>query len=306
MNLILRILRKQKARINYISFLAFPISLLFGFFILYGMIWGKNDLQVQRSEIILPSLPESFNNLKIVHISDWHLGSYGGDTSMVKLICEKINEENPDLILFTGDLVNNFAEETNDYEKYLYGLKSRLGKFSVLGNHDYGDYYKWEDTIEKKENLSKIIAFEEKCGFHVLMNEFYRICYMGNCLCVIGVENWGKPPFRKYGDLKKAYEKSSEKDFKLLLTHDPDHWRAEVLNGFNVNFTFSGHTHGMQIGFPWFGKRKSPASLRFKEWRGIYKESEQFLNVTVGIGYIGMPARIFMPPEISVITLKQK
>src|SRR3989339_325013 len=259
LNLLLRIFKRTKNRFNYISFIAFPISMIFGFFILYGMLWGKNDLQIQRSQISLSSMPASFNNLKIVQISDWHFGSYGGDTIMVKKICDKVNEEKPDLIFFTGDLVNNFAEETNGYEKYLKGLKAKFGKFSVLGNHDY------------------------------------RICYMGNCLCIMGVENWGKPPFKQYGDLKKTYRHSVNKDFKLLLTHDPDHWRAEVLD-FDIDITFSGHTHGMQIGFPWFGERKSPASLRFKEWRGIYNEGEKYLHVNVVVGFIGLPARIFMPP----------
>src|SRR3989339_860610 len=295
LNLLLRIFKRTKNRFNYISFIAFPISMIFGFFILYGMLWGKNDLQIQRSQISLSSMPASFNNLKIVQISDWHFGSYGGDTIMVKKICDKVNEEKPDLIFFTGDLVNNFAEETNGYEKYLKGLKAKFGKFSVLGNHDYGDYYKWNDSTEKKENFKKIIEFEEKCEFYVLRNDFYRICYMGNCLCIMGVENWGKPPFKQYGDLKKTYRHSVNKDFKLLLTHDPDHWRAEVLD-FDIDITFSGHTHGMQIGFPWFGERKSPASLRFKEWRGIYNEGEKYLHVNVGVGFIGLPARIFMPP----------
>jgi uncharacterized protein len=302
----IKLFRKKIRRFLFLSYIGFFLSLVPPVFIIQGILWGKYDYRIKKESIAFSNLPASFNGLKIVQISDMHLGSMGNDTTHISKVVNLVNQLNPDIILFTGDLVNNFAEETNDYEKPLGRLKAKYGKYSVLGNHDYGDYYKWKTETEKADNLEKLKSFETRAGFHLLDNQFDSLRINNESIAVIGVGNWGRPPFRQYGNLDKAMHGCEKFPFKILLSHDPDHWREKVIKKTTIDLTFSGHTHGMQIGILLGDKRWSLARIRFREWGGLYREGNQYLYVNVGIGFIGIPARIGMPPEITLIELKRK
>lgn len=270
--------------------------------ILYGVTKGKFNYRVMREKISFDHLPESFKGLKIVQISDIHLGSFNKNFEQIEKAIELINEQRPDLILFTGDLVNNFADETEGWAPVLSKMKAKMGKYSILGNHDYGDYSHWNSPQEKEQNLQAIKDFHQKMGFTLLLNESKIIDIDGEEIALIGVENWGKPPFPQHGDLKKAINGSNQIPFKILMSHDPSHWDAEVL-GTDIALTFSGHTHGMQFGIERAGIKWSPVQYKYPRWGGLYQENEQYLYVNRGFGYIGFPGRIGMPPEITLLEL---
>jgi predicted MPP superfamily phosphohydrolase len=271
--------------------------------ILYGVTKGKFNYRIIREKLQFERLPESFKGLKIVQISDMHLGSFNKRFEPIAKAVELINEQEPDLILFTGDLVNNFAEETEGWAPVLSQMKARIGKYSILGNHDYGDYSEWDSAEAKEKNLSEIKNFHKKMGFQLLLNESETIGINGDEIALIGVENWGKPPFPQHGDLKKAMENVNPDAFKLLMSHDPSHWDAQVLDQTDIELTFSGHTHGMQFGIERAGIKWSPVQYKYPRWGGLYKERHQFLYVNRGFGYIGFPGRVGMPPEITVVEL---
>jgi len=271
--------------------------------ILYGVTKGKFNYRVIRETLRFDKLPVSFKGLKIVQISDMHLGSFNRRFEPIEKAVELINEQEPDLILFTGDLVNNFAEETKDWAPILSKMKAKIGKYSILGNHDYGDYSEWESPQAKEKNLEAIKKFHQKMGFRLMLNDNETIRINDDEIALIGVENWGKPPFPQHGDLKKATENVNPNHFKLLMSHDPSHWDAEVLDKTDIDLTFSGHTHGMQFGIERAGIKWSPVQYKYPRWGGLYKEQKQFLYVNRGFGYIGFPGRIGMPPEITVIEL---
>lgn len=271
--------------------------------ILYGVTKGKFNYRIMREKLHFENLPPSFRGLKIVQISDMHLGSFNRKFEPIEKAVELINEQKPDIILFTGDLVNNFAEETNGWESVLSKMKAKIGKYSVLGNHDYGDYSEWDSPESKEKNLRGIKQFHKKIGFKLLLNEAEFIKIDEEQISLIGVENWGKPPFPQHGDLKKSMEKVPEDSFKLLMSHDPSHWDAEVLKQTNIELTFAGHTHGMQFGIERAGIKWSPVQYKYPRWGGLYKERMQYLYVNRGFGYIGFPGRIGMPPEITVVEL---
>lgn len=271
--------------------------------ILYGVTKGKFNYRVMRESLHFEKLPKSFRGLKIVQISDMHLGSFNKKFDQVAKAVELINEQEPDILLFTGDLVNNFAEETEGWESVLSQLKAKIGKYSVLGNHDYGDYSEWESAAAKEKNLAAIKKFHQKIGFRLLLNETETIAINGEEIALIGVENWGKPPFPQHGDLQKATEKAEGQPFKILMSHDPSHWDAEVLESTNIDLTFAGHTHGMQFGIERAGIKWSPVQYKYPRWGGLYREKKQFLYVNRGFGYIGFPGRIGMPPEVTVVEL---
>jgi predicted MPP superfamily phosphohydrolase len=271
--------------------------------ILYGVTKGKFNYRVMREKLTFNNLPKSFKGLKIVQISDMHLGSFNKKFDQVAKAVELINEQEPDILLFTGDLVNNFAEETEGWESVLSQLKAKIGKFSVLGNHDYGDYSEWESAAAKEKNLAAIKKFHQKIGFRLLLNETETLRINGEEIALIGVENWGKPPFPQHGDLEKASEKAQDQPFKILMSHDPSHWDAEVLKSTDIDLTFAGHTHGMQFGIERAGIKWSPVQYKYPRWGGLYRENKQFLYVNRGFGYIGFPGRIGMPPEITVVEL---
>ena len=273
--------------------------------IAYGIAWGRFNFTLRNFELSFKNLPQIFDGFKIVQISDSHLGSFITNEDKVAEAIDLVNQQNPDLILFTGDMVNNVADEVNNFISILGKLKAPFGKYSILGNHDYGDYVQWESLEKKSENLNKLINLQKNAGFELLLNESIKITKNGESFELIGVENWGLPPFPQYGDLNKSLENINPDGFKLLMSHDPTHWDEEVLGYTDIDLTLSGHTHGAQFGIEIPGWRWSPVSMRYKRWGGLYEEGDQKLYVNTGIGFIGFPGRVGMPPEVCLITLKK-
>lgn len=273
--------------------------------IIYGIGWGRFNFIVRKSNLFFKNIPQEFDGFKIVQISDFHLGSFLTNKDKVEEIVELVNEQNPDLILFTGDLVNNLATEIEPFIPTLSKLKAKYGMYSILGNHDYGEYVRWESVEKKQENIDNLLKIQEQIGFKMLLNSSAKINLNASSFYLIGVENWGLPPFPQYGNLNKALENVNDNSFKILMSHDPTHWDAEVTDKTNIDLTLSGHTHGAQFGIEIPGWRWSPVNLRYKQWGGIYKNNNQMLNVNTGIGFIGFPGRIGMPPEVGLITLRK-
>lgn len=214
----------------------------------------------------------------------------------------------PDLIVFTGDLVNNLAEEMKDYVDVFGQLKAPMGVYSVLGNHDYGDYVRWETPVEKRANLQALINTHAKMGWRLLMNEHVALEKGEDKIALLGIENWSaKGNFPRYGDLSKAYEGSAAYPFKILLSHDPSHWKAQILKDYkDIDLTLSGHTHGMQFGFEIPGIRWSPVQYVYNEWAGLYHNKERHLYVNRGFGFLGYPGRVGILPEITMLELFSK
>ena len=273
--------------------------------LLYGMYRGKYNYKVLSYKLEFEDLPDAFDGFKITQISDIHSGSFDNQTK-VQYGVDLINQQKSDLVLFTGDLVNNRADEIKPWIKIFNKIKAEFGVFSILGNHDYGDYMRWESPAAKRKNMEDLYDAHNEMGWDLLLNESRFIEKDGDRLAIIGVENWGSG-FKKAGDLNKALNNVSEKDFKILLTHDPSHWEAQVIpHPFKIHLTLSGHTHGMQFGIEIPGIIKwSPAKWRYKQWAGVYGENKQYLNVNRGFGYLAYPGRVGMWPEVSVITLSK-
>jgi len=273
--------------------------------LLYGMYRGKYNYKVLSYNLEFEDLPDAFDGFKITQISDIHSGSFDNQTK-VQYGVDLVNQQKSDLVLFTGDLVNNRADEIKPWIKIFNKIKAEFGVFSILGNHDYGDYMRWESPAAKRKNMEDLYDAHNDMGWDLLLNESRFIEKDGDRLAIIGVENWGSG-FKKAGDLNKALNKVSEKDFKILLTHDPSHWEAQVIpHPFKIHLTLSGHTHGMQFGIEIPGIIKwSPAKWRYKQWAGVYGENKQYLNVNRGFGYLAYPGRVGMWPEVSVITLSK-
>ena len=273
--------------------------------LLYGMYRGKYNYKVLSYNLEFEDLPDAFDGFKITQISDIHSGSFDNQTK-VQYGVDLVNQQKSDLVLFTGDLVNNRADEIKPWIKIFNKIKAEFGVFSILGNHDYGDYMRWESPAAKRKNMEDLYDAHNEMGWDLLLNESRFIEKDGERLAIIGVENWGSG-FKKAGDLNKALNKVSEKDFKILLTHDPSHWEAQVIpHPFKIHLTLSGHTHGMQFGIEIPGIIKwSPAKWRYKQWAGVYDEKKQYLNVNRGFGYLAYPGRVGMWPEVSVITLSK-
>jgi uncharacterized protein len=275
---------------------------LFGTLI-YGF-GNKYRYHVKRHKLNYANLPEAFKGLKIVHISDVHSGSFTDKAAVMKGV-QKIMNERPDVILFTGDLVNNTADEMNDYMDVFNQLKAPLGVYSTLGNHDYGDYVNWESDGHKKANLEKLKEVHAALGWRLLMNEHVALEKGAAKIALLGIENWSaKAQFTRYGDLKKAHLGSEEYVFKILMSHDPSHWKAEVVEKYtDIDLMLSGHTHGMQFGVEIPGFKWSPVQYAYKEWAGLYENAAQKLYVNQGFGFIGYPGRVGFLPEITVLEL---
>ena len=245
--------------------------------LLYGMYRGKYNYKVLSYKLEFEDLPDAFDGFKITQISDIHSGSFDNQTK-VQYGVDLVNQQKSDLVLFTGDLVNNRADEIKPWIKIFNKIKAEFGVFSILGNHDYGDYMRWESPAAKRKNMEDLYDAHNEMGWDLLLNESRFIEKDGERLAIIGVENWGSG-FKKAGDLNKALNKVSENDFKILLTHDPSHWEAQVIpHPFKIHLTLSGHTHGMQFGIEIPGIIKwSPAKWRYKQWAGVYGENKQYL-----------------------------
>jgi predicted MPP superfamily phosphohydrolase len=269
----------------------------------FGIISGAHDYRVEKISLKIPNLPKAFKGMRIAQISDIHTGSFFNKTA-VKGGVEMMMREKADVIFFTGDLVNNEAKEVKDYFEIFSKLKAPLGVFSTLGNHDYGDYVRWNSPAAKKQNLKDLMKAHELMGYDLLMDEHRFIEESGEKLAIIGVQNIGVGRFPWYGNLGKAYAGTEEAPTKLLLSLDPSHWNAEVTQKFkDIDVAFAGHTHGSQFGVKIGNFKWSPAQYIYKQWAGLYKEGEQQIYVNRGYGYLGYPGRVGMPPEITVFTL---
>jgi len=274
------------------------------FVILYGIFLAVYRFKVYTVKLKFEWLPKKFNHLKIVHISDLHLGSFNYRYQILERAVKMINDLNPDFIFFTGDLVNNYAWELKGWDAVFNKLSATKGKFAVLGNHDYGDYSTWKTASLKEANFKAILKFYQKINFKVLLNEADIYEEENEKIAILGVENWGVPPFKQYGDLKKALIITKGVSFKILLSHDPTHWSEEVVGKENIALTLSGHTHGMQAGIQFKNKKWSPIKYKYKHWAGLYKFNNQYLYVNRGLGWLGFPGRLGMRPEITLIKLE--
>ncbi len=272
---------------------------------LYGIFQGRYNYKVLKYKLVFNDLPEAFDGFTITHITDIHSGSFT-NKEKIQYGVDLINEQQSDVILFTGDIVNNTADEMDQWITMFSKLKAPEGKFSILGNHDYGDYVQWDSPADKKANFEKIKGLHPKIGFDLLMNEHRFLEKNGQRLALIGVENWGKG-FNQAGDLKKASVGVAKSDFKVLMSHDPSHWEYQVKqNDFNYQLTLSGHTHGLQMGIEIPGFIKwSPAKYVYKQWAGLYNEFGRYINVNRGFGYHAFPGRVGIWPEVTVIELKK-
>jgi predicted MPP superfamily phosphohydrolase len=271
----------------------------------YGIISGAHDYRIKRVTVKLQNLPASFDGVRIAHLSDIHSGSFFNKTA-VRGGVDMVMKEKPDLIFFTGDLVNNEAAEVKDYIDVFNKFKAPLGVYSVTGNHDYGDYKKWRSKEEKEQNFKDLIEAHRLLGFDLLMNKNRFIEVDGEKIALLGIENWGAGRFAKYGKLDLAYAGSEEAPVKILLSHDPSHWDAQVRSTHqDIDLMLSGHTHGFQFGVEIGDFKWSPSQYAYKQWAGLYTEGNQHLYVNRGFGYLGYPGRIGMPPELTIMELKR-
>ncbi len=326
------------ARWKWLNYVGGAIGIIGFALVWHGILYTRTHTQLVNLTVNSERLPANFDGYRIVQISDLHLGTWGTDTRFVSEFVNNINNLKPDLIVFTGDLVNQKSDEVEPFKKILSKLEATDGVYSILGNHDYGDYVDWPTPEAKAENLDKLKKLQAEAGWKMLNNE-HAFIYKNkggrrDSIALIGVENWGEPPFGKYGDLKKAYpvegsRSIKDKNFKILLTHNPEHWVQEVRKITNIDLSLSGHTHAMQMSFDAFGKRYSPSALRYETWGGFYTENgigeiEDFGNpetygglernlehpslyVNIGAGEVAMPFRVGASnPEITLITLKKK
>lgn len=272
----------------------------------WGIISGAYDYQVRRVKLVLPNLPQAFDGITMAQISDIHSGSFYNKTA-VKGGVEMLLAEKPDFVFFTGDLVNNLTSEVKDYQDIFSKVKAPLGVYSSLGNHDYGDYYFGrESSPAKVKNLQDMVKTHKLMGWDLLMNENRRLKVDGQEIGILGIENWGTGRFPRYGKMEQAVKNTDDLPVKLLLSHDPSHWRGEVLEKYpTIDAMFSGHTHGMQFGVRLKDSQWSPVQYLYKEWAGLYQEKQQQLYVNVGYGFLGYPGRVGMLPEITIFELKR-
>ena len=270
----------------------------------YGIISGAHDYRIRKVAIKLPNLPKAFDGIKIAQLSDIHSGSFWNKTA-VKGGVEMVLNEKPDAVFFTGDLVNNESSEVKEYMDVFNKLRAPLGVFSITGNHDYGDYNSWASKEAKQQNFKDLVTAHKELGFDLLLNENRFLVQGGEKLAILGIENWGTR-FSKHGLLDKAYLGTEEATVKLLLSHDPTHWDAQVRPTYkDIDVMFAGHTHGAQFGvnigdFTW-----TPVQHVYRQWGGLYQEDSQYLYVNRGFGYLGYPGRVGMPPEITIFELKR-
>lgn len=271
----------------------------------YGMINGVYDYRVKRRTLWLPNLPKKFDGIKLGQVSDIHSGSFYNKKAVIGGV-ELLLGEKPDFIFFTGDLVNKQSNEMRDYQDVFAKIKAPLGVYSSLGNHDYGDYKDWPSQAAKQKNFDDLLTTHKNLGWDLLRNTNRRLKVDGEEIGILGVENWGSlSRFPKYGKLDQAVENTDDLPVKLLLSHDPSHWRAQVLPNYpQIDVMFSGHTHGMQFGLQTERFQWSPIQFVYKEWAGLYHQGSQQLYVNVGYGFLGYPGRVGILPEITIFELR--
>ena len=271
----------------------------------FGIVSGAHDYRIRRQKLRFANLPSPFDGLKIIQISDIHSGSFYNKTA-VKGGIDLILNEKPDVIFFTGDLVNDETREVNDYIDVFNKIKAPLGVYSTTGNHDYGNYRTWPSEDAKDQNFLDLIEAHKLLGWDLLMNEHRFLEVNGERIAIIGIENWGIGRFPKFGKMDEAYPGTEDTPIKILLSHDPSHWDAEVRSEYpDIDLMLAGHTHGFQFGIETRGFKWSPSQWIYKQWAGLYQEKEQYLYVNRGYGYIGYPGRIGILPEITVIELEK-
>lgn len=290
-------------RRQFLSFIGIGSAAMLSAFFIDGIIFGKYRHSVRKVKIKIKNLPASFKGYKIIQISDVHSGSFFHPEKLQKAI-NLINEQKADLILFTGDLVNNYAHEFEPFVPLFSSIQSKDGKLSILGNHDYGDYGEWKSAEEKAENVPHLIQLQARAGFQMLRNEHRIIEKNGEKLYILGVENWGEKPFPQYGDLDKAAAGVPPEAAKILMSHDPTHFdRIVKKHPSNIQLTLSGHTHGMQFGIDLKNVRWSPVQYRYPKWADLYESEGKSLYVNRGFGVIGYPGRVGIEPEITLFEL---
>lgn len=296
------------SRLKFLSYVGLTFTVVPAVSFIYGMVKGAYKYRVHNVKIKSPKLPEAFHGFKIVQLSDIHSGSFLSTDPLVKAF-HLVMEQKPDMILFTGDLVNNEATETEPHLETYKMLKAPYGVFSSLGNHDYGDYKPWESKEAKAKNLQDLKDVHANSGWRLLMNEHVPIEKDGQRIALLGIENWGgNLNFPRYGKLENAHAGTEGYPFKILLSHDPSHWDMQVSQEpqyKDIDLTLSGHTHGMQFGIEIPGFKWSPVKYIYKHWAGLYKQDDQYLYVNRGLGFLGYPGRLGIWPEVTVIELER-
>jgi len=268
----------------------------------FGMIYGPYNYTLHRKKVKSTNLPKAFHGLKIGQLSDIHVGSFYNKEAVQRGV-DLLMAQKPDVVFFTGDIVNDLAIEMEDYYDVFSKVTAPMGVYSVLGNHDYGDYHNWKDDAEKQENFENVKSIHKKLGWNLLLDEHIYLEKDNEKIAVIGIENWGKG-FHQIGDMAKAYANCNA-PYKILLSHDPTHWDEQVRKDYlDIDLTLAGHTHGAQMGIETHGFKWSPISLRYKKWAGLYKEDNQYLYVNRGFGFLAYPGRIGIWPEVTLLELE--
>lgn len=294
----------RKKRLKIVSLVGGVVAVVVFCLLWWGALVNRYNIEVNEVEVAVDNLPDKFDGYRIAQFSDLHVGSYNTDTTFVSKLVKEINTQNVDAVMFTGDIVNRRTDELRPFVNVLSKINAPDGVFSILGNHDYGDYCNWESPKAKSDNLESLLRMQKEMGWRLLLNETGYLNRDNDSIAIVGVENWGDPPFSVYGDLNKAYHNLSDSTIKILLAHNPAHWNAEVANRDSVNIalTLSGHTHAMQMSL--FGL--SPSVWRYKTWGGRYEDNKQkVLYVNIGVGTVGIPTRIGATPEVTVFTLRK-
>jgi len=290
-------------RRKFVSQVGLGLAAIPFFGIIYGLMKGKYEYRIHKVKLTFKDLPEAFHGFKITQLSDIHSGSFDNKVAVERGIA-LANAQKSDLLVFTGDLVNNSADEMNDWIESFSELTAPMGKYSILGNHDYGDYTQWESEQLKTENFERLKEVHKEIGFKLLLNQHVKIEKDNQTISLLGVENWGLRGFHQYGDLDKALEGIHNDEFKLLLSHDPSHWGAQTLDHEkHIHLTLSGHTHGMQFGIEIPGFKWSPIKYIYPQWAGAYEKNNKYIYVNRGFGFLGFPGRVGILPEITVIEL---
>lgn len=310
---------RKGRKINYGIYIGAPVSLIVFIYMWWGTLFTRNEIVVENVNIVSDKVPSAFDGYRIVQFSDAHVGTWGNDTAFVSRIVDRINSMKPELIVFTGDIVNRETSEMEPFLRILNRLHARDGVYSVLGNHDYGDYMEWKFASERDSNNALMAMWQKQIGWNLVNNDRSYITHKGDSIVLIGVENWGEPPFHQYGRLTEAYPLSrdsvynlNDERFKILLSHNPEHWNRVVSKITNVDLTLSGHTHAMQMVFDIFGYEWSPSKWKYPQWKGLYERENETgdttrLYVNIGCGEVGIPARFGVAyPELTQITLKRK
>lgn len=293
-------------RLRWLSITGAVTAFVFFIAMWWGALIGRFEIDTREITVEIEGLPDAFDGYRIAQFSDMHVGTFGGDTTFVAAFVDRINSLHPDAIVFTGDIVNTRSTELLDQTSPLSRLSAPDGVYSILGNHDYGDYSEWPSAEAKLKNRELLIKLQQQMGWRLLLNETAHIDRDSDSIAIIGVENIGDPPFKVYGSLPKAYPTLSDSTVKILLTHNPAHWTDSIAGNSNINIplSLSGHTHAMQMEILGW----SPAEYRYPMWGGLYEDSDcsHKLYVNIGAGTVGFPARIGATPEITIITLKKK